>query len=124
MLSGAMTFLWGMLNCLQIVALFYLVNVNMPSNATQLFKIIVSIATFDIIPSRTAISDIEDSVQIVNDDFILTESFKDFEYDSSGPIRNMQILFFALLVLALLPVILVLLKGAFFWHEKCRQVVN
>ena len=40
-LSGAMTFLWGMLNCMQIVAHFDLVNISMPANAHILFKILV-----------------------------------------------------------------------------------
>ena len=33
LLSGAMTFLWGLLNCLQIISHFDLVNIMMPSNA-------------------------------------------------------------------------------------------
>ena len=33
LLSGAMTYLWGLLNSVQIVAHFPLVNVMMPANA-------------------------------------------------------------------------------------------
>ena len=36
-LSGAMTLLWGLLHCMQIVTHFPLINVMMPSNANQLF---------------------------------------------------------------------------------------
>ena len=73
-----MTFLWGMLNCLQIVSHFDLVNIMMPANAHQLFKILVSIATFEILPTETVIDEIEKTLGIVNDEFTLTESFIDF----------------------------------------------
>ena len=78
MLSGALTFLWGMINCLQIVAHFDLVNITMPANAKFLFKMLVSIATFDIVPAEDLIDGIENWLGIVNDDFTLTESFADF----------------------------------------------
>lgn len=40
-LSSAMTLLWGMINCIQIVAHFYLVNIQIPANATMMFKMLV-----------------------------------------------------------------------------------
>ena len=89
LLSGAMTFLWGLLHCMQIVSHFDLVNIMMPANAHHLFKIIVSIATLDLLPTDLMIEEIEDGFGIVNDDFALTESFVDFQFDSSGPIHNL-----------------------------------
>ena len=41
LLSGAMTFLWGLLHCMQIVSHFDLVNIMMPANAHHMFKILV-----------------------------------------------------------------------------------
>ena len=41
LLSSAMTFLWGLLHCMQIVAHFDLVNIMMPANAHHMFKILV-----------------------------------------------------------------------------------
>ena len=89
LLSGAMTFLWGLLHCMQIVSHFDLVNIMMPANAHHLFKIIVSIATLDLLPTDLMIEEIEDGFGIVNDDVALTESFVDFQFDSSGPIHNL-----------------------------------
>ena len=89
LLSGAMTFLWGMLNCMQIVAHFDLVNIMMPANAHQLFKILVTIAPFEIVPTETFIEDLQGEIGLENDEFSLTQSFIDFEFDSSGPIRNL-----------------------------------
>ena len=78
MLSGALGLLWGLINCMQIVAHFDLVNIMMPANAHFLFKILVSIATFNILPTEVVIDEIEGAFGLVNDDFTLTESFIDF----------------------------------------------
>ena len=48
--SGALNYLWGMVNCLQIIAHFPMINVLMPANVQMLFIIVVKIATFDILP--------------------------------------------------------------------------
>ena len=89
LMSGAMTFLWGLLHCMQIVSHFDLVNIMMPANAHHLFKMLVSIATLDLLPSDVVIEEIENNFGIVNDDFALTDSFVDFQFDSSGPIHNL-----------------------------------
>ena len=41
LLSGAMGFLWALLNCMQIISHFDLVNILMPANAHYLFKFLV-----------------------------------------------------------------------------------
>ena len=124
LLSGAMSFLWGMLNCLQILAHFDLVNISMPANAHLLFKVLVQIATFDLLPAEDAISEIEDDLGIVNDDYAITESFVDFEFDSSGPIHNLQILFLVMLLLLMVPIILLFIKGIFFRSQKVTRSIN
>lgn len=52
LLSGAMGFLWAILNCMQIISHFDLVNIMMPPNAHYLFKFLVQIATLNIVPSE------------------------------------------------------------------------
>ena len=113
-----MTFLWGMLHCVQIVSHFDLVNISMPANAHHLFKILVQIATFNIIPTEVVIDAIEDKVGIDNDGFMLTQSFVDFQFDSSGPIRNLQIMFLAMVVLIAIPICMLILKMLFFSGAK------
>ena len=43
-MQGPMSFVWGLLNCLQILSHFPLVNINMPANAHILFIILVKVA--------------------------------------------------------------------------------
>lgn len=61
---------------------------------------------------------------IENDEFELTDSFVDFEYYQSGPMRNLQIMFIVLFVLVALPVVLVIFKGLFFFSTKIQSCIN
>lgn len=122
--SGTTTLWWGILHCIQIIAHFDLVNVQMPANATQMFKMLAQTATFNFVPTRGVIDEIENMLRIVNDKFRLTENFVDFEYYCSGPIRNLQIVFLAMVVLVCLPIVLLALKAALFWAARCNRVLN
>ena len=61
---------------------------------------------------------------IVNDEFTLTESFIDFQFDSSGPIRNLQIMFLIMVFLLAFPVTLLILKVLFFWNKKIQGCID
>ena len=89
LLSGAMGFLWGLLHCMQIISHFALVNITMPANADFLYKLIIQIATLNIVPTDEVTDKIEAAFGITNDDFTLTDSFVEFEFDSSGPVSNL-----------------------------------
>jgi len=43
-----MSAVWGLINSLQIVAHFPLLNVQMPANATIMYDLIYTVATFDL----------------------------------------------------------------------------
>ena len=95
-----------------------------PANSLQLFKIIASIATFNILPTQVVIDEIEELLGIKNDNFILRDSFVDLEYDSSAPIHNLQIIFLSMVILAAIPLLLIALRGIFFWSSKVQRGVN
>lgn len=46
----SLNFLWGMINCLQMIVYLPLFNITLPANVNTLFSILIEIATFDIIP--------------------------------------------------------------------------
>lgn len=121
LLSGAMNLLWGLLHALQIVAHFPLINLMMPGNAQFLFQIIVKIATFDILPTEELIQDAEDSFGIENEEYILTDTFVDYGFDSSDPIRNLQVMFIFICFLVLYPVLSVAIMGLCFWSDRCTR---
>ena len=48
-LSGALNLFWGLINCLQIIAHFPLINIRMPANCFMMYRVIIKIATFELI---------------------------------------------------------------------------
>ena len=61
----------------------------MPANAHHMFQVIIQIAHYNIVPLEEAIEDMEAMIGIQNDNFILSDNFADFGYDSSDLIRNL-----------------------------------
>jgi len=51
LLSGSLAVLWGLINSLQIVAHFTLFVVRFPDNAQICYDLMLSLATFKIIPT-------------------------------------------------------------------------
>ncbi|CDW88792.1 cadg domain containing protein [Stylonychia lemnae] len=54
-LSSSLQYLWGMINVLQITVHMPLFNINYPPNAKFISSLLVSVCTFDFIPSEEAI---------------------------------------------------------------------
>ena len=54
----------------------------------------------------------------------MTDTFAEFEFDSSGPIHNLQIVFLAMLVLAALSLVFLLLKILFLKSKKVSKCVD
>ena len=123
-ISGSMGLLWALFQRIQIISFLGLVNIIMPSNAHYVFKFLLRIATLRIFPSEKAIDSFEKDTGIVNDDFSVTETFAEFEFDSSGPIHNLQIVFLAMFVLATLPLFFLLLKLVFLKSKSVSKCVD
>ena len=51
MMSGAMSQVWGMINGLQIIINLPLFNVKFPELSQSMVENMISIATFDVLPS-------------------------------------------------------------------------
>lgn len=122
--SGAMHFLWGLIHCLQIVAHYSMLDINMPSNAHHIFSIIMSIAQFNIVPLEKAMADVEVEIGIQNDSYVHSDNFEDFGYESSDVILNLQIMFLFILLLIVLPFVLVLLQLICKRSKKCNKCLD
>ena len=124
LLSGTMTYLWGLLNSLQIVAHFPLINLMMPANAQMVFRMLVQIATFEFIPIGPLIEESETRIGIDNTEYSVTDNFEDFGFDTTDPIRNLQIMFVFMLFLIIYPLLFLALRGLFCWSERCKRCIN
>lgn len=50
-LASSLSLLWGLLNALQLVTHFPMINVKFPENADMYFGIMYDLASFDLIPT-------------------------------------------------------------------------
>lgn len=123
-LSGPMDLLWCLINSLQIVTQYPLINVMMPSNAYQLILTIVQISEFQLIPVEETIERMEQGLGIQNDGLAISQNFIDFELDSTDVIRNLQIVFLFMVALIALPLVLLLLFNLFNWSARCKMWLN
>jgi len=48
--SFSLSYLWGLINALQMIVYLPLFNINFPANINMFNSILISVATFDIIP--------------------------------------------------------------------------
>ena len=55
-LSISLNLLWEMVNCLQIQCHYPMFDLLMPANTKYFFKFVVTIATFDLIPTEGILS--------------------------------------------------------------------
>ena len=60
-----------MVNCLQIVAYFPMINVLMPANCVLLFTVIVKIVTFDMIPVDIIMDEIDEILKPSPDAYVM-----------------------------------------------------
>ena len=56
-MSFSMNYLWGMINCIQMLVYLPLLNLTFPGHTNMFFSILISVATFDIIPKIDDIND-------------------------------------------------------------------
>ena len=125
-LSESTNLVWGLLlvRTMQIIGHFSLLNVMMPSNAHTFYSAIIKIAQLDIVPLEAVIDELEASVNLVHDDFTLSDSMVDFGYDSSDPIRNLQIMFLFVIILVVYPIFSVSFRCLFFWNKWCGRCLT
>ena len=57
LMSLSMSFLWSMINCLQMIVYLPLFNITFPAKLNSLMAILINVATFDIVPKIDEINE-------------------------------------------------------------------
>ena len=96
----------------------------MPANASIVFRFLMMIATFEMIPTEQLIEDSEGAIGIKTDEFGLTDSFIDYGFDSTDPIRNLQVMFMLMVFLFIYPFFSLVWRIVFCWSEKCKRCIK
>ena len=74
-ISASLNYLWGLVNCLQIVAHLPMINVLMPANVQLLFQLVVKIATFDMLPVDGIMEWFDETIQTTSDPYAMPDNF-------------------------------------------------
>ena len=122
-MQGTISFFWGLINSLQILSYFPLINLAMPANAHIFFQIIVHIANFEIVSQiNDAVDEFEEKTELRDDtELILSDNFEDFGFTTTDMIQNLSVIFLVLLLLLAVPFFLLLLYGLFRWCRECKK---
>ena len=127
LVAASINLLWGAFHTMQIIGHFPLLNIMLPANAYWLFSAILKIATFDVLPVGSLISEFEESVGLEQDDMALSDTMADLGYDSTDPIKNLQIMFIFMVFLLLYPIVALCMGILICWSsklKKCFSAIN
>lgn len=102
LMSGAMSQIWGMINGLQIIVNLPLFFIEFPSLAIMMVNSLITIATFDVMPSDEVFELTIDAPEDEQED----EKFQDVDFESNYMILNMGTMFLMFIVLLIIPCIL------------------
>ena len=61
---------------------------------------------------------------IVRDDFVLTDNFADYGFDSTDPMSNLQMIFIVMVLLLMFSVYILFMRCICFWSDKCKRCLN
>ena len=82
----------------------------MPANCKEIFKVVVMIATFDMLPIDGIMEMLDLSDYTDTFEKPLPENFSEFGYETSDPIQNLEMVFIAIVGLLILPILIKLFE--------------
>lgn len=114
-----------MFHSLVILAHFPLVNIPMPPNAGIVFQNIMKVATFDIVDTDPLVDYLESTFGLTwKESAALNSSFDEMGYETLDPMRNLQLMFVALVALLLIPILLKMVLVIVYCCKPLRKGVN
>ena len=96
-MSMSLSFLWGMINAIQILVYFPMMTVTIPANLNLLYAGIISAATFDVIPFIDEIHELLWNFEHSNDEIDST-GFNSLGFETNNFILNSGSLFIMFLI--------------------------
>lgn len=113
-MSVSMQLLWGMVNTLQLVIHMNMLTVLIPANVQFFFSFIVNIVNFKVVPTDTIINTIFSFKEEFSSNSTakgeVSPEFKSSGYTSTNLLRNLGLLFLAIMGVVLVIIIVKLLS--------------
>ena len=123
-LASSLSLLWGLINSMQLVTHFPMLNYRWPYSASIIFGQLYELATFDLIPTDWAEDKISEEVGLADKsetnfdaEAHLSDGIIEAGYDSSNVMLN-SILQITMIAAGIVAGILLLLLRVFFYKVK------
>ena len=84
----------------------------------------VKIATFDVIPVEGIMEDLQSWFDIEEDGHLLQQNFHEFDYNSTNPVDNLEVIFLSFVLLVVLPIFFKILETVFKCCDKIAKPLN
>ena len=118
-LQGSLNQVWGMINNLQIVIHAPLIQIQFPGNAFMLYEVMITVATFDILPTDNIYPGIFPDLSIEKP---LNSKFERLGYETQYTIMNMGTMFIVFSLNMFLLLLLGPLKLCTKWSRLARSI--
>jgi len=92
-MSFSLQYLWGLINFLQLIVYLPLINVVFPANINMLLSVLISVATFDIVPFIDEISDFFFSFTVNDENTQLSSGWEALGFETKQFVTNSGSLF-------------------------------
>ena len=93
-MSLSLNFLWGMVNCLQVIVYLPLLNIVFPANVNMLMTVLISVAIFDVVPMIDDIQEWLFGFQYTTRDEIDHQGYQQLDFETHNFIMNTGSLYF------------------------------
>ena len=110
-MSFSMSYLWGMINCLQMIVYLPLLNLQFPIEPQIFLSVLVKVATFDLVPNIDEINDDLFAFNHTLDEIDKRSTgYELMEFESQNFIKNSGSLFIYVLIFVVQVIILFIAK--------------
>ena len=115
----SLSMLWGLVNGIQIIAYFMLLNLAMPANVIVVYEILYELATFDLIPLDFVTDFLDEQVGEYDNNRNVTLGAQALStgFDRTNPIVNMII---PIVTIFVTVAVVLLLKILSYCHWKVK----
>mmetsp|Transcript_19666 Transcript_19666/g.30385 ORF Transcript_19666/g.30385 Transcript_19666/m.30385 type:complete len:124 (+) Transcript_19666:5133-5504(+) len=94
LISLSLNFLWGMINCVQIIVYIPLFSIVIPANLNMLMSALITIATFDVIPGIEDMQDKMFNFIYSTEDQLTHSGYLELGFETRNFVMNTGSLFF------------------------------
>ena len=116
LLAGSISLIWSFVNALQMLMFIAMCQISFPSTVKMLYKILIPMASLDIIPSELS----TDLIFSFSDDkdYSFNSKLEELGFENHNTIQNLGSMFYFILISLIMMLISLLMKRC-----KCKNEI-